>query len=272
MTASNDTLVLTTSAWGTRASTLATDFKRVNAEYKLDLVESPLFQLEMANDAILRRVLRELADWDAVKDKTPLTVAFETQDAPDALEFFDPLCLALKLREDRVKFAALDLETASAISEVCYIKDISKFHYKTVARPKLAGDMDELVSRLVKQEVDKELFLVLEASGAAGTLAKKLIANGLRVIRMGYYLARPKPLVSLKGIDPKKLWMLAMDIDMVKPAVTGLIRQNIHPATVKWVGNRPSVGALIKHEVPGATWVNVPELKPSTVMQYIAQY
>ncbi|UFS56817.1 hypothetical protein LN050_02920 [Comamonadaceae bacterium M7527] len=103
-------------------------------------------------------------------------------------------------------------------------------------------------------------------------MAKKLIANGLRVIRLGYYLAKPKPMVSLTGINPKKLWMLAMDIDMVKPAVLGLIRQNIHPATVKWIGNRPSVGALIKHEVPGATWVNVPELKASTVMQYIVNY
>lgn len=271
MTALNDTLVLTAPTWGARPSMLATDFKRVNTDYNVDLVESPLFQLEMANDAILRRVLRELADWDGVKDKTPLTVVVESQDAPDALEFFDPLCLALKLREDRVKFAALDMESAAAMSEVCHLKDISRFHYKNVARPKLAGDMDELVSRLVKQEVEKELFLVLEASGAPGTLAKKLIANGLRVIRLGYYLSKPKALVSLKDINPKKLWMLAVDIDSVKPAILGLIRQNIHPTTVKWIGNRPSVGALIKHEVPGATWVNVPELKPSTVMQYMVK-
>ncbi|MEJ6630020.1 MAG: hypothetical protein QNL09_03885 [Burkholderiaceae bacterium] len=265
----NETLVVTAPVWGTSSSTLAVDIRRVSESYHVDIVDAPLFQMEMANDAVLRRVLRELADWDGVKDKTALTLVCGTQEAPDALELFDPLCLALRLRQDRLKYAALDAETATAMSEVCHIKDISKFHFKSVATPKLAGDMEEFVKQLMRAEEPRELFLVLEPTGSNGILAKKLISNGLRVIRLGFYMTRPVPMPSLREVDPKGLWMLAMDIDVVRAAVNGLVSQGINPAAVKWIGNRPSVGALVRYEVPGAKWVNVPELKPSVVLETI---
>ncbi|MDP4607544.1 MAG: hypothetical protein NWS83_00310 [Burkholderiaceae bacterium] len=268
----NDTLVVTAPSWGSASGLLAIDFKRINDDYHVDVVDSPLLHLGMSNDAVLRRVLRELADWDAVKDKTALTVVCSGQAAADALENFDPLCLALRLRADRLKFATLDMETASALSEVCHLKDIAKFHYKSVATAKPAGEMDELVGKLMRHEEPRELFLVLEAEGSNGMLAKKMIANGLRVIRLGYYIERVAQLASLGGIDPKGLWMLAMDLDSVRPIVSGLIRQGINPAVVKWIGNRPSVGDLVRHEVPDATWVNVPELKPSVVLETISKY
>jgi len=268
----NETLVVTAPNWGSRSSLLAVDCSRIAGEYHVNLIDSPLFQMEMANDAIQRRVLRELADWDAVKDKTALTLVVANQDAPDTLEYFDQLCLALRLRADRLKFAALDAETATGLSEVCHIKNISKFHFKSVAVPKIAGSMDELMNQLMRHEEEKELFLVLEPAESQGYLAKKLIANGLRVIRLGYYMMRPVPLVSLKGIDPNELWMLAMDVESVKPAVTGLQRQGINPAGVKWIGNRPSVGALVRYEVPDAVWVNVASLKPSVLLETISKY
>ena len=157
----NETLVVTAPNWGSRSSLLAVDCSRIAGEYHVNLIDSPLFQMEMANDAIQRRVLRELADWDAVKDKTALTLVVANQDAPDTLEYFDQLCLALRLRADRLKFAALDAETATGLSEVCHIKNISKFHFKSVAVPKIAGSMDELMNQLMRHEEEKELFLVL---------------------------------------------------------------------------------------------------------------
>ena len=69
----DETLVVTAPSWGSRSSLLAVDCSRIAGEYHVNLIDSPLFQMEMANDAIQRRVLRELADWDAVKDKTALT-------------------------------------------------------------------------------------------------------------------------------------------------------------------------------------------------------
>ena len=99
----NETLVVTAPVWGTSSSTLAVDIRRVSESYHVDIVDAPLFQMEMANDAVLRRVLREFADRDGVKDTTALTLVCGTQEAPDALELFDPLCLALRLRQDRLK-------------------------------------------------------------------------------------------------------------------------------------------------------------------------
>lgn len=268
----NKTLVVTASAWGDRSSLLTIDLQRINKEYGVEVISSPLLNLEMANDAILRRNLRELAEWDEIRDKRALTVVCGTQDAADALEFFEQLAVALQLREDRLKFAALDAETAAALSEVCYIKDIAKFHYKSVEMPKIPGAMDDLVNQMMRKEEDREIFLVLEASGSNGILAKKMIANGLRVIRLGYYMARPVEMASVKYVNPETLWVLAMDIETVKPAINGLVRQGIKPSSVGWIGNRPSVGALIKYEIPNAVWVNVDELKPSVILDAIAKY
>jgi hypothetical protein len=267
-----ETLIVTAPALATRSSLLSVDFSRFCADYRVDIVNSPLFQMEMANDAIQRRVLRELADWDAIKRKTALTVVCANQDAPDTLELFEELCLALRLRANRIKFAALDAETAISMSEVCHIKNIAKFHFKSVCTPKIAGSMDELVGQLMRYEEEGEFFLVLEPSASHGYLAKKMIARGLRVIRLGYYVMRPIPLVPLKGIDPRGLWMLAMDVESVQPAIAGLRLQGINPAVLKWIGNRPSVGALVKHEMPNAVWVNVPELKPNVVLEAISRY
>ena len=266
-----ETLIVTAPAWASRPSLLSLDFSRLSADYQIDIVNSPLFRLEMGNDAVRRRVLRELADWDSIKNKTALTVVCASQDGPDALEYFDELCLALKLRANRIKFAALDSETAMSLSEVCHIKDIAKFHHKSVAIPKIAGSMNELVSQLMRYEEEREFFLVLEPCASPGYLAIKMISAGLRVIRLGYYMMQPMPLVPLQGVDPRGLWMLAMDIESVKPAIVEVLRQGINPSKVRWIGNRPSVGAVIKHELPDATWLNVLELKPHVVLDAISK-
>ena len=62
-----------------------------------------------------------------------------------------------------------------------------------------------------------------------------------------------------------------MDIESVKPAIVELLRQGINPSKVRWIGNRPSVGAVIKHELPDATWLNVLELKPHVVLDAISK-
>jgi len=51
----NETLVVTAPVWGTSSSTLAVDIRRVSESYHVDIVDAPLFQMEMANDAVLRR-------------------------------------------------------------------------------------------------------------------------------------------------------------------------------------------------------------------------
>ena len=60
------TLIVTAPAWASRPSLLSLDFSRLSADHQIDIVNSPLFRLEMGNDAVRRRVLRELADWDSI--------------------------------------------------------------------------------------------------------------------------------------------------------------------------------------------------------------
>ena len=110
----NGTVIVATPAWEGHSSALGASLAHMADKYLVRIVQSPITQVELVNDAVQRAVIRELEEWDDVKDDRALTIVCATPDAPDALEQFDELCEALKIRTDRLKFAAIDQETAIA--------------------------------------------------------------------------------------------------------------------------------------------------------------
>ena len=146
--------------------------------------------LELPNDARQRAVLREFADWDDVKDSRPLRVVAANPYAPEALEQFEPLINALKLRKDRLKYAALDDDTALAFSEIVRFVGIDQVSPREILTPKASGSSSEL-SRIDPNDAeDSELCVVLEEIEEAGGVAKRLIAANQRVIRMPIFAER----------------------------------------------------------------------------------
>ena len=268
----NGTVIVATPAWEGQSSSLGASLAHMADKYLVKVVQSPVTQVELVNDAVRRAVIRELKDWDDLKDDRALTIVCSTPDAPDALEQFDELCDALKQRMDRLKFAAIDQEAAIALSEVCHVKDIAKFHFSSVMMPKVPGSVKDLADLIAKREEEKELCLVFEPAETSGFLAKKLVANGQRVIRMGFYKYRPQNLAALPPTEAQKWWVVVNDSDSVLPVAQGLKRQAVNFSNVYWIGSRPSVGLALKKILPKAEFIEVSELRPDIILDKIQNH
>lgn len=268
----NGTVIVATPAWEGHSSALGASLAHMADKYLVKVVQSPITQVELVNDAVRRAVIRELEDWDDVKEDRALTIVCATPDAPDALEQFDELCEALKVRTDRLKFAAIDQESAIALSEVCHIKDIAKFHFSGVMTPKVPGNVQEIADLIAKREEEKELCLVFEPVETSGFLAKKLVSNGQRVIRLGFYKYRPQNLAPLPPTDVQKWWVVVNDSDSVLPVAQGLKRQAVNFSNVYWIGSRPSIGLALKKILPKAEFVEVSELRPDIILDKIRDH
>lgn len=272
MSDKNGNIIVTSPAWEGRSSPIGASLAHLADKYLVKVVQSPIMQLEMVNDAIRRAVLRELAEWDEVKADYAVTVVCSTPEAPDALEQFDELCIALQLREDRLKFAAIDQETAISLSEVCHIKEISKFHYTSVMTPETPGSVKELTDLIAKREEERELCLVFEPAESSGLIAKTLIGNGLRAIRMGFYKYRPIQMANLPPVDNPTWWVVVNDAVAVPDIARGLKRQNMNFSNVRWISSRPSVGSALTKILPKSEFVEVSELRPDVILDKIKNH
>lgn len=272
MSDKNGNVIVTSPVWEGRSSAIGASLAHLADKYLVKVVQSPITQLEMVNDAIRRAVLRELAEWDEVKADYAVTVVCSTPEAPDALEQFDELCIALQLREDRLKFSAIDQETAIGLSEVCHIKKISEFHYTSVMTPETPGSIKELTDLVTKQEEEKELCLVFEPAESSGLIAKTLIGNGLRAIRMGFYKYRPIQMADLPPADNPAWWVVVNDAVAVPKIARGLKRQNMNFSTVRWISSHPSVGSALKKILPKSEFIEVSELRPDVILDKIKNH
>jgi hypothetical protein len=272
MSDKNGNVIVTSPAWEGRSSPIGASLAHLADKYLVKVVQSPIMQLEMVNDAIRRAVLRELAEWDEVKADYAVTVVCSTPEAPDALEQFDELCIALQLREDRLKFSAIDQETAVSLSEVCHIKEISKFHYTSVMTPETPGSIKELTDLITKREEEKGLCLVFEPAESSGLIAKTLIGNGLRAIRMGFYKYRPIQMADLPPADNPAWWVVVNDAIAVPEIARGLKRQNMNFSNVRWISSRPSVGSALKKILPKSEFIEVSELRPDVILDKIKNH
>ena len=272
MSDKNGNVIVTSPAWEGRDSQIGASLAHLADKYLIQVVQSPIMQLELVNDAIRRAVLRELAEWDEVRAGYTVTVVCSTPEAPDALEQFDELCIALRLRENRLKFAAIDQETAISLSEVCHVKGISKVHYTSVMTPETPGSFRELTDLIAKWEEERELCLIFEPAESAGLIAKTLIGNGLRTIRMGFYKYRPIRMANLPPADNPTWWVIVNDAATVPEIARELKRQNTKFSNVRWISSRPSVGSALKKILPKSQFVEVPELRPDVILEKIKDH
>ena len=101
---SNANLIVTNATWGETINPLADALAKDGKRYWVEVDVCPLSALELPNDARQRAALREFSDWDDVKDTRALRLIAANPYAPEALEQFEALIMALKLRKDRLKY------------------------------------------------------------------------------------------------------------------------------------------------------------------------
>jgi hypothetical protein len=268
---SNANLIVTNATWGDVVNPLADALVKDGKRYWVDVDVCPLSTLELPNDARQRAVLREFADWDDVKDTRPLRVIAANPYAPEALEQFQPLVNALKLRNERLKYAALDDDTALSFSEIVRFVGIDQVTPREILTPMAPGSSVELAKLISGEAEANELCIVLEEIEEVGGVAKRLLAANQRVVRMPIFGRTKNNPDSLKLSDVPN-FILVNDPYALSVAVQGLRRLAADLSEIVWVGNSALLQAMVKRDAPGSTWLEVPDLRHDVILEKVSKY
>ncbi|MDC1076395.1 hypothetical protein OAQ35_05440 [Litorivicinus sp.] len=268
---SNANLIVTNATWGETINPLADALAKDGKRYWVDVDVCPLSTLELPNDARQRAVLREFSDWDDVKDSRPLRVIAANPYAPEALEQFEALIMAFKLRKERLKYVALDDDTALAFSEIVRFVGIDQLSPREILTPMSPGSSLELSKLIGEDLAANELCIVLEEIEEAGGVAKRLIAAGHRVIRMPIF-GRTKNNPDLLKLSDAPNFILVNDPYALSVAVQGLKRLAADLNEIVWVGNSALLQAMVKRDAPGSSWLDVSDLRHDVILERVSKY
>ena len=271
MSISNANLIVTNANWGNAKNNLAGALEKEGKRYWVGVDICPLSTLQLTNDARQRAVLREFSDWDDVKDARALRVVAANPYAPEALEQFETLCNALKLRRNRLKYAAIDDDTALALAEIVRFVDIDKVNPKDVLTPASPGSSVELAKLISDGAAANELCLLLEEVEETGGVAQRLIANGSRVIRMPIF-SRLKASPDVLNLSDAPNFILVNDSVAVSIAMQGLKRCAANMKEIVWVGVSAALKAMIKKEAPDSSWLEVSDLTHDVILDKVSKY
>jgi hypothetical protein len=268
---SNANLIVTNATWGETINPLAGALSKDGKRYWVDVDVCPLSSLELPNDARQRAVLREFSDWDDVKDSRPLRLIAANPYAPEALEQFEALIMALKLRKERLKYAALDDDTALAFSEIVRFVGIEHLSPREILTPMSAGSSVEMAKLIGEELAANELCIVLEEIEEAGGVSKRLIAAGHRAIRMPIF-GRTKNSPDVLKLSDTPNFILVNDPYALSVAIQGLKRLAADLNEIVWVGNSALLQAIAKRDAPGSTWLEVSDLHHDVILERVSKY
>ena len=226
--------------------------------------------LQLSNDARQRATLRELADWDEVKDSRALNLIAANPESPEAFVKFDDLVLAIKLRVQRLKYSACDDDTALAFSEVLRACDIDKVGPQEIVIPtKTPGSGMELAKRITERAEDNELCLVLEEVDESGTVAKQLIAARQRVVRLPIFGGVKQTLEKTPEND-LPIYVLINDVSSVSGVTEGFNRAAKNTADIVWVGSNHGLLSYAVKKCSGSRSLEVPSLNAEEILNKIS--
>lgn len=263
-------LLVTLPSWGITDHPLADALAKAGPKYWVNVQISPTKTLQLTNDAKQRAALRELADWDEVKDKRALNLIAANPESPEAFIKFDDLVLAIKLRVQRLKYSACDDDTALAFSEVLRACDVDKVGPQEILVPvKTPGSGMELAKRITERAEDNELCLVLEEVEESGTVAKQLIAARQRVVRLPIFNGLKQPVEQIPTND-LPIYVLVNDVSSVSSTVDGFNRAAKEVAGLVWVTSNPGLSAYAVKKYSGTRSIEVPSLNADEILNKIS--
>lgn len=263
-------LIVTLPSWGITDHPLADALAKAGPKYWVNVQISPTKTLQLTNDAKQRAALRELADWDEVKDKRALNLIAANPESPEALVKFDDLVLAIKLRVQRLKYSACDDDTALAFSEVLRACDVDRVGPQEILVPvKTPGSGMELAKRVTERAEDNELCLVLEEVEESGSVARQLIAARQKVVRLPIFNGVKQPVEQIPAND-LPIYVLVNDVSSVSSTVDGFNRAAKDVAGLVWVTSNPGLAAYALKKCSGTRSMEVPSLNADEILNKIS--
>lgn len=263
-------LVVTLPSWGFSDHPLADALAKLGPKFWINVQISPMKLLQLTNDARQRAALRELADWDEVKDTRALNLVAANPDSPEAFIKFENLVLAIKLRVQRLKYSACDDDTALAFSEVLRACDVDKVSPQEIVIPvKTPGSGMELAKRITERAEDNELCLVLEEVDETGSVAKQLIASKQRLIRLPIFGGVRQALDKTPEND-LPVYVLINDVSSVSSIMEGFNRAAKNTEEIVWVSANPGLASYAVKKCSGSRCIDVPSLDADEILGRIS--
>lgn len=263
-------LIVTLPSWGVNDHPLADALAKMGPKFWINVQISPLKVLQLTNDARQRATLRELADWDEVKDTRALNLIAANPESPEAFAKFGDLVLAIKLRVQRLKYSACDDDTALAFSEVLRACGVDKVGPQEIMVPvNTPGSGIELAKRITERAEDNELCLVLEEVDESGSVAKQLIAARQRVVRMPIFGGVKQSLDQTPEND-LPVYVLINDVSAVSSVMEGFNRAAKNTAEIVWVSANPGLASYAVKKCSGSRSVEVPSLNANEILNKIS--
>ena len=256
-------LIVTLPSWGVSDHPLADALAKAGPKFWVNVQISPMKMLQLTNDARQRATLRELADWDEVKDSRALNLIAANPESPEAFVKFDDLVLAIKLRVQRLKYSACDDDTALAFSEVLRACDIDKVGPQEIVIP------TKTPGRITERAEDNELCLVLEEVDESGTVAKQLIAARQRVVRLPIFGGVKQTLEKTPEND-LPIYVLINDVSSVSGVAEGFNRAAKNTADIVWVGSNHGLLSYAVKKCSGSRSLEVPSLNAEEILNKIS--
>jgi hypothetical protein len=179
--------------------------------------------------------------------------------------------MALKLRKERLKYAALDDDTALAFSEIVRFVGIEHLSPREILTPMSAGSSVEMAKLIGEELAANELCIVLEEIEEAGGVSKRLIAAGHRAIRMPIF-GRTKNSPDVLKLSDTPNFILVNDPYALSVAIQGLKRLAADLNEIVWVGNSALLQAIAKRDAPGSTWLEVSDLHHDVILERVSKY
>lgn len=241
-------------------------------DYRINIDVSPLTTLQSINDARKRGVLRELNDWDAVSNTRPLAVIAANPYVPWGLHNFGSLRDGLALRRARLRFAACDQDTVSDLSKSLEAFGIDAANSGDILYPRVPGSAAELAKIIVNQAEKNQLSIVLEEVDEMTLVARRLITEGQRVLRLPILGRTKNPLGGFVLDQDMPNFILVNDAMSVYQAVQGIKRIDFGAREVTWVGTKPALRDMALRDAPGSSWLDVPHLRHDTILDRVSRH
>ena len=266
-------VVVTLPQWSeNRIPSLVESLTKAAKQYWVDVSYQPLSTASLVDDAKCRAILRELNDFDEPKDDRKLFLVCPSLQAPESIELFESLQLALKLRTERLTFVAMDNDTALTLTEVIRFSDINpRLRVDDIFVPKDTGrGASETLEWLKGRIQAKDLILVVERVDEQNALSKALVSERIRVFRMPTYKMSRQKMSPFPDND-LPTYLLVSDATAIAVAKQGFNTFGVNQEQVTFVGSRPALEAFAKKECPDVRWLGIPEMSTDAIMNAVSQ-
>lgn len=262
-------LLVTRPVWADQSDPWTEALSLAAQAHRVRVVSAPLQRLHLIAPSVEQALVHTLCEAIECSPDAAIWLISTSPAASQALGRLPALGAALARQAARLRLAATGEASAQGFAQTLSQQGIASVDATEIVSAGVLGDADALAAHLAAFSAGHPLALLLEGEDNRPDLARALTDLGFVVLRLPVYVRTAQPLPPLTpGEQP--WWILISSSRLVLPAVEGLVRQQLQPDQVTWMGHHPAIEDAVRDAVPQARWSMVDRLTPSTILERIS--